>query len=64
MGVLKMEMWFPKADQGTVEKKWELPVELVARMHAAMREDGLDEQGYVIAAIEQSLVRKQTEPRH
>ena len=58
------EMWFPDADQGVVEKRWQLPAELVARMHAAMRKDGLDEQGYVIAAIEQSLIRKGPEPRH
>lgn len=58
------EMWFPDADQGTVEKKWKLPAELVARMHSAMLEDGVDEQSYVIAAIEESLVRQNTEPRH
>jgi len=58
------EMWFPKADQGSVEKKWNLPAELIYRMHEAMREEGLDEEAYVIKAIQQSIKRIDTAPRH
>ena len=51
------EMWFPDADDGVVEKRLKIPAELLARMHRAAREDGLDEESYVIQAIENSLVR-------
>jgi hypothetical protein len=55
------EMWFPDPDDGVVEKRYKFPLELVARMHRAAREDGLDEESYVIAAIEKSLVRQNSE---
>lgn len=51
------EMWFPDMHNGLVEKTYKIPATLLARLHAAAAEDGLDDESYVIAAIEKSLER-------
>ena len=56
-----MEMWFPEPDDGMVEKKFVFPTQLLARMRVAAREAGMDEETYVLSAVEESLARRRKE---